>query len=154
MANRRCADWRSPTEKQARSEETARRMTAAGDVRTVGHDRASDPRNLHAQPAPAHGPGDPMPEAYWAAVLSEPVARSAPGVPIQSLRLADIRRPILRVGCRRCDRTLEIQTADAKRLYGENITWKDAGRRLLDDSCQQRTGSHEDDGCWPSYDTP
>jgi hypothetical protein len=97
------------------------------------------------------GPGDPMPEAYWQSVLSEPVARSAPGVPIQALRLADIRRPVLRVTCRRCDRILEIQTADAKRLYAEKVTWKDAGRRLLDDSCQQRTGSHEDDGCWPDY---
>jgi hypothetical protein len=58
------------------------------------------------------------------------------------------------VSCRRCDRIVEIQTADAKRLYGEHAVWKDAGRRLLDDSCQQRTGSHEDDGCWPSYDPP
>jgi hypothetical protein len=31
--------------------------------------------------------------------------------------------------------------------------WKDVGQRLLDDICQQRTGSHEDDGCWPNFET-
>jgi hypothetical protein len=25
------------------------------------------------------------------------------------------------------------------------------GQRLLDDTCRQRTGIHEDDGCWPSF---
>jgi len=144
MASRRCADWRFPTEKQARAEDTLRRMQQNAPAVSV-----------QAAPSPAHGPSDTMPEEYWQVVLAEPVARTRPAtVPIQNFRLSEIRRPILRVGCRRCDRTLEIQTADAKRLYGENVTWKDAGRRLLDDSCQQRTGSHEDDGCWPSYDTP
>jgi hypothetical protein len=53
----------------------------------------------------------------------------------------------------RCERTLEIQTADAIRLYGGKAIWKEVGQRLLDDTCQQRTGSHDDDGCWPTFQT-
>ena len=107
-----------------------------------------------AAPATPTGPGDPTPEAYWDAVLAEPIARARSGIPIQNRRLSEIPRQVLRVGCRRCDRTIEIQTTDAQRLYGTHAVWKDVGRRLLDDGCQMRTGSHEDDGCWPSYDTP
>lgn len=94
---------------------------------------------------------EPMSEAYWDAILQDPRAQSG-GVPIQHRRLAEIPRHILRVSCRRCDRIVEIQTADAMRLYGQYAIWKDVGQRLLDNGCQQRTGSHEDDGCWPSYD--
>lgn len=151
MASRRCADWRFPTEKQARSEETARRMQATavppGDIGIPTTEQLQ-------QVSPPAGPGDPMPEAYWASILAEPGTRTRPGVPIQNRRLSEIPRHVLRVGCRRCDRTIEIQTTDAQKLYGTHAVWKDVGRRLLDDSCQQRTGSHEDDGCWPSYDTP
>lgn len=46
-----------------------------------------------------------------------------------------------------------IQTVDAVRLYGGKAIWKDVGQRLLDDTCKQRTGSHEDDGCWPNFET-
>jgi hypothetical protein len=53
---------------------------------------------------------------------------------------------------RRCDRIVEIQTTDAMRLYGPHTIWKDAGRRLLDNGCQIRTGSREDDGCWPAFE--
>ena len=48
--------------------------------------------------------------------------------------------------------TVEIQTVDAVRLYGSNANWKDVARRLLDDSCQQRTGRYEEDGCWPAFE--
>lgn len=137
MANRRCAEWRFPTEKQARAEETLRRM-----------------RQSASSPSPAVGPADRMPEDYWDAVLADPRARVKPGVPIQNRRLSEIPRHVLRVSCRRCDRIVEVQTADAIRLYGEHAVWKDVGQRLLDNGCQQRTGSHEDDGCWPSYDQP
>jgi hypothetical protein len=61
-------------------------------------------------------------------------------------------RPVLRVACRRCERIVEIQKADAVRLYGAKAVWKDVGQRLLDNTCRQRTGSHEDDGCWPSFE--
>jgi hypothetical protein len=61
-------------------------------------------------------------------------------------RLSDTQRHILRVSCRRCERTVEIQTADAVRLYGESAVWKDVARRMLDNTCQQRTGRHEEDG--------
>ena len=48
---------------------------------------------------------------------------------------------------------MEIQTADAVRLYGGNAAWKDVAQRLLDNTCQQRTGRHEEDGCWPAFET-
>jgi hypothetical protein len=69
-------------------------------------------------------------------------------------RLSEIPRHVLRVSCRRCERTVEIQTADAVRLYGGDAVWKDVAQRLLDDTCQQRTGRHEEDGCWPAFETP
>ena len=59
---------------------------------------------------------------------------------------------MLRVSCRRCARIVEIQKADAVRLAGAQAVWKDVGQRLLDDTCQQRTGRHEEDGCWPSFE--
>lgn len=47
---------------------------------------------------------------------------------------------------------LEIQKADAVRFYGQHAIWKDVGQRLLDQTCQNRTGLHEEDGCWPSFE--
>jgi hypothetical protein len=95
-----------------------------------------------------------MRDAYWDAVLADPRASARPGVHIGNRRLSEIPRHVLRVSCRRCDRIVEIQTADAVKLYGEHAIWKDVGMKLLDNGCQERTGVREDDGCWPSYDTP
>jgi hypothetical protein len=91
-----------------------------------------------------------MPAEYWDAVLTDPQVR-ANGIPIQHRRLSEIPRHVLRVDCHRCDRTVEIQMADAVRLFGERAVWKDVGQRLLDNTCQQRTGRYEEDGCWPSF---
>jgi len=66
-------------------------------------------------------------------------------------RLSEIQRPVLRISCRRCERTVEIQTADAVRLYGGNAVWKDVAQRLPDNTCQQRSGRHEEDGRWPGF---
>ncbi len=108
----------------------------------------------HALAPPAPEPPQ-TPEEYWQAVLNDPQARSAPsGVPIQNRRLSEIPRHVLRVSCRRCDRILEIQMADAVRLYGKYAVWKEVGVRLLDNTCRERTGSREDDGCWPAFETP
>jgi hypothetical protein len=98
------------------------------------------------------GPADGMPPEYWESVLNDPPAdaradRSGP--PIRTQRVSEIPRHILRVSCSRCDRIVEIQKADAVRLYGTNAICKDVARRLLDNTCQQRTGRHEEDGCWP-----
>ncbi|MEH2469185.1 hypothetical protein V1281_001561 [Nitrobacteraceae bacterium AZCC 2161] len=92
---------------------------------------------------------------YWDSVLKDPhaVARSN-AIPIQQRRLSEIPRHVLRVSCRRGDRIVEIQTADAVRLYGPHAIWKDVGMRLLDNTCRERTGSREDDGCWPNFETP
>ena len=78
----------------------------------------------------------------------------AEGAQMRQRRLSEIRRHVLRISCRRCERTVEIQTADAVRLYGGNAVWKDVAQRLLDNTCQQRTGRHEEDGCWPAFETP
>ena len=81
MASRRCADWRFPTEKQARAEETARRMQAAPTgVEQPGNRRdalgaARENTGVGRAPATPAGPCDPMPDAYWDAVLSDPVAK-------------------------------------------------------------------------------
>jgi hypothetical protein len=48
--------------------------------------------------------------------------------------------------------TLLRRKADAVRLAGPQAVWKDVGQRLLDDTCQQRTGRHEEDDCWPAFE--
>jgi hypothetical protein len=102
-------------------------------------------------PAPALAPEDDLPPEYWQALLEDERtdARSA-GRSSAALRLSEIAQHLLRVICRRCGRTVEIQKADAIRLYGLALR-KEVGLRLLDDTCMQRTGRHEEDGCWPSY---
>lgn len=105
------------------------------------------------QGLPAVGPGDEMPPEYWQSVLdSVSPGGTSPSPSIRAERLVDIQRHLLRVACRRCGRTVEIQKVDAVRLSGPEALWKDVGQRLLDDTCQVRTGSHEDDGCWPSFE--
>jgi hypothetical protein len=101
----------------------------------------------------AAAPDAPLPAEYWESVLKDPRA-GATGAQMRQRRLSDIQRHVLRVSCRRCERTVEIQAADAVRLYGGNAIWKDVAQRLLDNTCQQRTGRHEEDGCWPAFETP
>jgi hypothetical protein len=100
---------------------------------------------------PAGAPGEPLPPEYWLSVLQDPRALSG-GLQTRQMRLSEIQRHVLRVSCRRCLRIVEIQKADAVRLYGPQAVWKDVGQRLLDNTCQQRTGRHEEDGCWPSFE--
>jgi hypothetical protein len=105
-----------------------------------------------APPAPALAPDDDLPPEYWQALLEDARADARSPAPSSSgLRLTDMSQHILRVSCQRCGRTIEIRKVDAVRLYGERAFWKDVGRRLLDQTCTQRTGRHEEDGCWPSY---
>jgi len=100
----------------------------------------------------AAAPGEPLPAEYWESVLKDP--RAGSGVRMRQRKLLEIQRHVLRVFCRRCERTVEIQTLDAIRLYGGKAVWKDVAQRLLADTCQQRTGRHEEDGCWPGFETP
>jgi len=102
-------------------------------------------------PAPAAAPDAPFPDEYWDSVLKDPRAQ-ADGGQMRQRRLVEIQRHVLRVGCSRCERAVEIQTVDAIRLYGGNAVWKQVAQRLLDDTCQQRTGRHEEDGCWPNFE--
>jgi hypothetical protein len=128
----RPASWRMPTPKQMEK-------------------LASEFVRGPAAPAPA--PDAPLPAEYWDSVLKDPRAQ-ADGAHMRKRRLEEIQRHVLRVSCSRCERTVEIQTVDAIRLYGGNAVWKDVAQRLLDNTCQQRTGRHEEDGCWPTFDTP
>ena len=102
---------------------------------------------------PAAAPDAPLPAEYWDSVLKDPRV-DATGAQMRHRRLSEIQRHVLRVSCRRCERTVEIQTADAVRLYGGSTVWKDVAQRLLDNTCLQRTGRHEEDGCWPAFETP
>ena len=133
----RPASWRMPSPKQME------KLAAAAAVRG------------NVPPTRTPGPGDEMPPEYWHALLGDPLADAkleTVGPPVRLLRLSEIPQHVLRVSCRRCARIVEIQKADATRLYGEKAVWKDVGQRLLDNTCQQRTGRHEEDGCWPSFE--
>jgi len=107
----------------------------------------------NAPPRPGLAPDQDLPPEYWQALLDDPrVDRRSPGPDPSGRpqRLSQIPQHLLRVECRRCGRTVEIQKVDAIRLYGPDAIWKDVGQRLLDNTCTQRTGRHEEDGCWPS----
>lgn len=84
------------------------------------------------------GPGDDLPTEYWEALLRDAPADRRPGAGTRTRRLADLPQHVLRVSCRRCERIVEIQKADATRLYGREALWKDVARRLLDNTCSER----------------
>jgi hypothetical protein len=96
-------------------------------------------------------PDQPLPAEWWDSVLADRRAAGKPWLPIEQRRLSEVPRELLRVECLRCLKAVEIQKTDAIRLYGLHAVWKDVGQRLLDDGCQQRTGRHEEDGCWPNW---
>jgi hypothetical protein len=133
------ASWRFPTRQQ---------MEKFG---------STPPMSPKPSPTGAVGPADDLPSEYWRSLLDDPHAdrtNRGPAEPGRTLRLDQIPKHLLRVSCRRCARTVEIQKVDAIRLYGRDAVWRDVGRRLLDNTCPQRTGRHEEAGCWPSYDAP
>jgi hypothetical protein len=100
----------------------------------------------------APAPDQPPPAEWWDSVLADPRAADKPWLPIGQRRLSELRRELLRVECLRCFRTVEIQRLDAVKLQGPHAVLKDVGQRLLDDGCRHRTGRHEEDGCWPTWD--
>lgn len=125
----RPASWRMPTRAQME------KMASA-----VGR---------KAPPVRGLAPND-LPPEYWQALLDDPCVdggRPGAGPSGRLARLSQIPEHLLRVACRRCGRTVEIQKADAARLYGPDAIWRDVGQRLLDNTCSQRTGRHEEDGC-------
>ncbi|MDI3562403.1 hypothetical protein [Bradyrhizobium sp. Arg816] len=128
----RPASWRMPTQKQMEKLATS-----------MGRETARQ-RQL--------GPQDEMPDEYWRALLDDASVQTAEGGHMgPSLRLREIPQHVLRVSCRRCERIVEIQKVDAVRLYGQQASWKEVAQRLLDNTCQNRTGRHEEDGCWPAF---
>lgn len=100
-------------------------------------------------------PDDDLPVEYWQALLDDARADcgpAAPGAAAVRRPLSQIPQHILRLSCRRCARIVEIQKADAIRLFGQDAIWRDVGRCLLDNTCTERTGRHEEDGCWPVFE--
>nr|WP_050991050.1 hypothetical protein [Bradyrhizobium sp. CCBAU 43298] len=101
------------------------------------------------------GLADALPPEYWQALLDDPRANGpgpGPASSRRTQRLDQIPEHLLRVGCRRCGRVVEIQKVDAVRLYGQAAIWPDVGQRLLDNTCTIRTGRHKEDGCWPQFE--
>jgi len=98
-------------------------------------------------------PADNLPHEYWSALLTDPRALEGPPIGIATRRVPEATPAMLRVSCRRCGRLVEIARADAARLYGAETPVKVVARRLLDVTCQSRTGRYEEDGCWPSVET-
>jgi hypothetical protein len=60
------------------------------------------------------------------------MTRARPALPIEQRRLSEIPRHVLRVECLRCFRIVEIRTADAIKLYGPHLSWKDVGQAFLE----------------------
>lgn len=127
----RPASWRMPTPKQFE------KMAAEAECRL--------------DPTLGPAPGDPTPAELWMSLLTDPRAAGKPKLPIQQCRLADIKRHVLRVECSRCSRIVEMQKVDAIRYFGADAVWKNVGQRMLDQTCTNRTGRHEEDGCWPDW---
>lgn len=127
MAGRRCAEWRFPTPKQQKVEETARRL-AEHQRRSVSVDDEG---------------------AWWASVLADP--RAVTNRPRADRTLAEIRTPELRVECLKCFRIVTLSREEALRRHDGNSLWKLVAVRLLGDGCAHRTGRHEEDGCWPDF---
>ncbi len=125
MAGRRAADWRFPTAKQQRAEETARRLAELQRRRAGVTDE----------------------DAWWQAVLADP--RATTTRPRADRTLAEIRSEDLRVECLKCFRVVTLSRTEALQRYDPGSTWKAVAVRLLADGCAHRTGRHEEGGCWP-----
>lgn len=107
------------------------------------------PKQFEKMKAPS--PPEVTDDGWWRSVLSDPAVTRSSWVPIQNRRLSEIPREVLRVECIRCFRIVEIAKKDAVMLAGPHAVWKDLGMKLLEDGCQNRTGRHEEDGCWPQW---
>lgn len=128
MAGRRCAEWRFPTAKQQRVEETARRL--------------ADAQRAREQPVSDE-------DAWWSAVLLDP--RAETNRPAAKLTLGEIAAKELTVSCLRCLKGVREYRRDLVARFGRDASWRDVGQLLLAERCEHRIGSHEEDGCWPDF---
>ncbi|SDJ74401.1 hypothetical protein SAMN05216338_106322 [Bradyrhizobium sp. Rc2d] len=127
MAGRRAADWRFPTPKQQRIEDTARKIAEAQRRRVYVDDE----------------------DAWWASVLAD--SRAETNRPAAGRTLAEMRASELKVECLKCFRVVTISREEALRRYDGGSLWKEVTMRLLADGCTSRTGRHEEDGCRPDF---
>jgi hypothetical protein len=125
------------------------RELAHADTQTDGKKLAAEAARRPARPLPLRMRPFPLNIGIRCSRILEPGTASN-----VTTKAVEIQRHVLRVSCRRCERTVEIQTVDAVRLFGGNAIWKEVAQRLLDGTCQQRTGRHEEDGCWPALEKP
>jgi hypothetical protein len=111
------------------------------------------PLEAARQPGPlAAAPDAPLPAEYWESVLNDPRA-GATGARCGSDVFPKIQRHVT---------AHRLPAASGQRGNSDRrcspIVWPQrAGRRraaVLDNTCQQRTGRHEEDGCWPTFETP
>jgi hypothetical protein len=84
-----------------------------------------------------------------------PGRRTGPGgVAVEKFRKEEIQGPVSKDSF---SQGFDFQGFVFRRIRSPRIcfsVWRDVGQRLLDNTCTQRTGRHEEDGCWPSYDAP
>jgi hypothetical protein len=67
------------------------------------------------RPSPsAATPDAPLPAEYWESVLKDPRA-DATGAQLRQRRLSEIQRQVLRVSCRRCERTSRHKPAQTRK---------------------------------------
>lgn len=78
MTKERPASWRMPSPKQ---------------MEKLAQEAARQPDREKPEP----GPGDPLPDELWDAVLADPRAAGRPPLPIQQCRLSEIPRHVLRI---------------------------------------------------------
>ena len=84
---------------------------------------------------PAAAPDAPLPAEYWESVLRDP--RSADDARMRQRKLSEVQRHVLRIFCRRCERIVEIQTADAATRSGRasrNGSWTTPASNALGDT--------------------
>jgi hypothetical protein len=99
---------------------------------------------------PAEAPGEPLPPEYWQSVLQDPRALSS-GLQARQTPLSEIQPPAAgHLQPLRPDRRNSEGRCCAALWFRHGLEKR--GTLLLDNTCQQRTGRHEEDGCWPSFE--
>jgi hypothetical protein len=88
-----------------------------------------------------------MPE-LWTSLLTD--ARAAGKPP--SFRSSNAASPTSNAMCCASGaRIVEMRKVDAVEYFGADALWKNVSQRLLDQTYTNRSGSHDEDGCWPDW---
>ena len=106
-------------------------------------------------PVRTPGPGDEMPPEYWQAVLNDAAGDRGSPWPVPPSGRSGC--PIFSGTCCGSPAAAAGGPSRSRRPMpsgwpGPTRSGRTSGSGLLDDTCQQRTGRHEEDGCWPSFE--